>query len=53
MLVEFLHGRFGREKVQAILLSTASTFEDAFRQAVGISQREFFEAARAAPAGKK
>jgi hypothetical protein len=53
VLVEFLHERFGREKVQAILMSTASTFEDAFRQATGNSQREFFVFVRAALTKKK
>lgn len=48
VLVQMLHERFGREKVRAILSSRATTFDDAFREAIGISPVEFFDIARAA-----
>jgi hypothetical protein len=47
-LLQMLHERFGPERVRAILFSPATTFDDAFREAIGMSQLEFFEIARAA-----
>ena len=48
VLVQILHQRFGREKVHAILLSSEKTFDDAFRENIGMDQRAFFAVAREA-----
>jgi hypothetical protein len=46
VLVQMMHERFGREKVRDILLSPAKTFNDAFRDALGINPSELFDMAR-------
>ena len=44
MLLAFMHDRYGREKVQAILTSPAETFGDAICESLGVNLDSFFAA---------